>query len=77
MGKTEFKITEHIGTLSDGKVVTELNVVEWGRMKPTYDLRRWKLNEGDKVPCKGLTLSVDELRALREFLNEMEIQERR
>lgn len=73
MNKAEFQIVEHIGALSDGKVSTELNIVEWGRMKPTYDLRRWKLNEGEKVPCKGLTLSVDELRTLRELLNEMDV----
>lgn len=73
MNKAEFQVVEHIGTLSGGKVSTELNIVEWGRMKPIYDLRRWKLNEGEKAPCKGLTLSVDELRALRDILNNMEV----
>lgn len=73
MGKAEYEIKEHIGTLSGGKVSTELNIVEWGRMKPTHDLRRWKLGEEEKVPCKGLTLSMDELRALRDILNNMEI----
>lgn len=73
MNKAEFQIVEHIGTLSGGKVSTELNLVEWGRMKPAYDLRRWKLDEGEKVPCKGLTLSADELRTLRDILNNMEI----
>lgn len=73
MSKAEYKINESIGVLSGGKVSTELNVVEWGRMKPTYDLRRWKFGESEKVPCKGLTLSLDELRALRDLLNGMEM----
>lgn len=73
MSKAEYKINESIGVLSGGKVSSELNIVEWGRMKPTYDLRRWKLGESEKVPCKGLTLSLDELRALRDLLNGMEM----
>ncbi len=74
MNKAEFKIVEHVGTLSDSKVPVELNIVEWGRMKPIYDLRRWKSDEdGEKVPCKGLTLSMDELKALRDLLNGMEL----
>lgn len=73
MNEIEFKIVEHIGVLSDDKTVTELNVVEWNGRKPTYDLRRWKLDEGAKVPYKGLTLNVDELRALRDILNSIEI----
>lgn len=73
MSKAEFQITECIGALSGGKVTTELNLVEWGRMKPMYDLRRWKFDEGEKIPCKGLNLSADELRTLRDVLNGMEI----
>lgn len=73
MSKAEFQITECIGTLSGGKVTTELNLVEWGHMKPMYDLRRWKFDEGEKMPCKGLTLSADELQTLRDVLNKMEI----
>ena len=74
MSKAEFKIVEHIGNLTDGKVSIELNIVEWGRLKASYDLRRWKSGEdGEKMPCKGLTLSTDELRALRDVLNGIEL----
>lgn len=73
MSKPEFQITERIGVLSDGKTATELNLVEWGNRKPVYDLRRWKLDKGEKVPFKGLTLNLDELKALRDILNGMEV----
>lgn len=68
-----FDITKHIGVLSEGKVTTELNKVGWNGRKPQYDLRRWKLEEGERVPYKGLVLSKDELRALKAILNGMEV----
>lgn len=73
MNDVKFQIVEHIGVLSDDKIITELNLVEWGNRKPTYDLRRWKLDDGAEVPYKGITLSVDELRALRDILDGMEV----
>lgn len=73
MSKVEFQIVEHVGALSDDKVATELNLVEWNGRKAAYDLRRWKPDEGEKVPFKGLTLNLDELKALRDILNGMEV----
>lgn len=73
MSEIKFQIVEHIGVLSDDKTATELNIVEWSGRKATYDLRRWKSGEGEKTPYKGLTLNVDELRALRDILNGMEV----
>lgn len=73
MSDVKFQVMEHIGALSDEKVAAELNLVEWGNRKPTYDLRQWKLDDGAKVPYKGITLSVDELRALRDILDGMEV----
>lgn len=73
MNNFKFDIVGHIGVLSDGETITELNLVEWGNRKPTYDLRRWKLDDGAKVPYKGITLSMDELRVLRDILNGMEV----
>lgn len=57
MNDVKFQIVEHIGVLSDDKIITELNLVEWGNRKPTYDLRRWKLDEGGKCHIRGLLLA--------------------
>ena len=44
----------------------ELNLVSWNGRKAKYDLRRWD-TEHEK-PGKGLTLSAEELAALKEML---------
>ena len=50
-----YNIVKHIGTLSDGKITTELNVIEWNGRKAQYDLRRWSVDEtGERTPLKGL-----------------------
>ncbi len=75
MVKPVFEIVEHIGTLSqsEGSVRTELNLVAWCDRKPKYDIRPWKEGEEGREPYKGITLSVEELKALRELLNNMEL----
>lgn len=75
MGEIKFNIVEHIGKLSDEKAAIELNLVEWGNRKAVYDLRHWRTEDGEKVPLKGITLSADELKALRDILNSMETHE--
>ena len=37
--RMNYNIVKHIGTLSDGKITTELNVIEWNGRKAQYDLR--------------------------------------
>lgn len=52
-----YNIVKHIGTLSDGKITTELNVIEWNGRKAQYDLRRWSVDEtGERTPLKGIVL---------------------
>lgn len=64
-----YKIVKHIGTLSDGKITTELNIVEWNGRKAQYDLRRWSADEtGERTPLKGLCLSDGELEVLQHFI---------
>ena len=69
MPKTEisFEIVEHIGVLSTGSKgwTKELNLISWnGR-----DLREWS-PEHDKMG-KGVTLSKEELEALKDLLQKM------
>ena len=49
----------------------ELNLVSWNDREAKYDIRDWSA-DGAKMG-KGVTLSKDELSALRELLNIMEL----
>lgn len=63
------EIVEHCGTLSvKGKYELQLNYVRWNGGEAKYDLRQWNTETGK---CgKGITLSGEELVALRDLLNE-------
>ena len=69
--KAKFEIERSIGVLSDtGKVRKELNIVRWCNQKPVLDLRNWYVNEDEtKEALKGITLTLDEARALAKVLN--------
>lgn len=40
--RVKFNIVEQIGVLESGPYPLELNLVEWGNLKPKYDLRDWR-----------------------------------
>lgn len=46
-------------------------MIRWNDREPKYDIRDWA-PEHEKMG-KGLTLSVEELKKLRDLLNEMEL----
>lgn len=67
-----FEIKQSLGTLTadpEAKVTKELNIVSWNGNKESYELRSWKMTENGKQPLKGIVLTLDELKALREVLN--------
>jgi len=73
MSDIKYEIVKKIGTLSKsgsgwGK---ELNLISWNDREPKYDLRDWS-SDGTKMG-KGVTLSKEELIALRELLNSVEV----
>ena len=74
MPKTEisFEIVEHIGVLSTGSKgwTKELNLVSWNGREPKCDLREWS-PEHEKMG-KGVTLSKEELDALKGILEKRE-----
>ena len=73
MPKTEisFEIVEHIGVLSTGSKgwTKELNLISWNGREPKYDIRE-QSPEHDKMG-KGVTLSKDELEALKVILEKL------
>ena len=74
MSKTEisFEIIETLGVLSTSTKgwTKELNLISWNGREPKYDLREWS-PEHDKMG-KGVTLSKDELDALKGILEKRE-----
>lgn len=71
-----FKIKEHLGTLTadpEAKVSKQLNLVSWNGNKERYELRSWKQTESGTQPLKGITLTIDELKALRDCLNGLDL----
>lgn len=73
MADLKFEIKETIGTLSESNKgwKKELNLISWNEMAPKFDLREWAPDH-EKMG-KGITLTSNELKALKEILNNMDI----
>ena len=73
MAEIKFEIKETIGTLSESSKgwAKEFNLVSWNDKEPKYDLREW--DPEHKKMGKGITLSVEELKKLRDMLNGMDL----
>ena len=73
MAEIKFEIKEIIGTLSQSPKGwnKELNLISWNGKEPKYDLRDWA-PEHEKMG-KGITVTVEELKELRDLLNGMEL----
>ena len=71
MPEITFKITESVGTISENARgwTKELNLISWNGREPKYDIREWS-PEHDKMG-KGVTLSKEELEALKDLLQKM------
>ncbi len=69
-----FEIVENLGIVSEGKGgwKLELNLVSWGGRPAKYDLRSWSPDH--QKMGKGSTLSKEELVALKDLLNKLEIK---
>ena len=68
-------VTKHISVLSrktDGATL-ELNKVSYNGNTPTWDLRRWGYDyDCQKVARKGVVLSEEEIKALKQVLDAIE-----
>ncbi len=73
MAGLKFEIKENLGTLSESSKgwKKELNIVSWNDRAPKFDIREW--DEEHQKMGKGVTLSNDELKELKNILNNMEI----
>ncbi|AYF54544.1 seryl-tRNA synthetase [Clostridium sp. K25] len=73
MANIKYEIKENIGVVSESAKgwTKELNLISWNDKEPKYDLRDWS-PEHEKMG-KGITLTLDELKELKEILNNMEL----
>jgi len=74
MSEIKYEIVKKIGVLSKAASgwVKELNLISWNDREPKYDLRDWSADH-EKMG-KGVTLSKEELSALRELLNKIVLE---
>lgn len=73
MADIKFEIKETVGVIAELAKgwKKELNLISWNGKEAKYDLREWA-PEHEKM-SKGVTLTSDELKALKELLNSIEI----
>jgi len=73
MSDIRYEIVQQFGVLSTSPSgwSKQLNLISWNDREPKFDIRDWSA-DGVKMG-KGVTLTLDELLALRDLLNQMEI----
>lgn len=73
MAELKYEITAQIGVLSERSGWTkELNMIRWNDREPKYDIRDWS---PDKVKMsKGITMTLEEVIALRDLLNGLNLE---
>ena len=73
MADIKFEMKETVGVIAESAKgwKKELNLISWNGKEAKYDLREWSPNH-EKMG-KGVTLTRDELKSLKELLNSMEI----
>lgn len=73
MSDFKYEIIEHIGVISESAKgwKKELNKIFWNGATPKYDIRDWSPDH-EKMG-KGITLTPEEAKALKEMLSNIQI----
>lgn len=73
MSEIKYEIIKRIGVLSKSASgwTKEINLISWNEEDANYDIREWSPDR--KKRGKGVTLSMEELLALKELLNKIEV----
>ncbi len=73
MADFKYEVTEKHGVLSQTSKgwTKEFRSISWNERESKYDIREWS-PEGDKMG-KGVTLSKEEVIALKDILNNIEL----
>lgn len=74
MADIKYEIEKELGVVSESAKgwTKELNLISWNGKEAKYDLRDWA-PEHEKMG-KGITLSKEELKALKELLNNTDLE---
>lgn len=72
MSEIKYDIIKRIGILSKSASgwTKEINLISWNDREAKYDIREWSPDRERRG--KGVTLSTEELSALKELLNHTE-----
>jgi len=75
MADFKFDIKKNLGTISESAKgwKREVNVMTWNNKKAKIDIREW--DEKHEQMSKGITLGKEELKQLKDILNEIDIDE--
>ena len=80
MSEIKYEIVKKIGVLSKSASgwAKELNLISWNEREAKYDLRDWSADVepqrgASRKMGKGVTLSKEELLALKELLNSIDL----
>lgn len=69
--KIDYRIVRPLGTIgTNGNITTELNLISYNNYRPKLDLRKWELKGDTKIMQRGLTLTNEEARNLKDALEE-------
>ncbi len=73
MAEFTYEVTERIAVLSTNSSGWErqLNLISWNGNPPKYDIRDWS-PDGSRM-AKGISLTEEELKTLKDILNDMEL----
>lgn len=73
MADFNYEIIEEIGVLSESASgwTKELNLVSWNERPPKFDIRDWSPDH-EKMG-KGITLSNEDVKSLKELLQDVEL----
>ena len=73
MSDIKYEISKELGVLSENAKgwKKERNLVSWNERGPKYDIRDW--SEGHEKLGKGVTLTGEEVKNLRDILNKIDL----
>lgn len=73
MSEIKFEIIKKFGVLSENSSgwTKELNLVSWNDRPAKYDIREWAPD--GQTMSKGITLTKEEAKALKELLNTLDL----
>jgi seryl-tRNA synthetase family protein len=71
-----YDVVEHLGNfVKHDNYSKEINKVAWNGRPPIYDIRGWHIGkDGIKPPLKGISMSKEDLIALRNLLQSIDIE---